>query len=386
MLVILILIFVLLWAAVVWSIYSSFLVFYSNFSESENYHKAYYTSISALERGELVVKQRKPGYVWSGWFILGTWQWGNPNNINDWLSDKSLAQFSYLWDHPDISSVFRTINSRASRIPEKWKWNVESMLAANDSSWYNMMDYENAEVFLLYRDDSTGNPYSNWSIEQETINEIKWIIRLPQKLYNSSSFTELDMTHQSLWAGESRPKNDAMVDRQIRWLYPGWSVTPKIPFTIYSTQTVNWSSITYEVDTVFRERDINENVNFNFWNDWDPIKNTSTHWLPSHSPKIISQREGDIAHEGNFKNIFNSSSETQLRFSLLNQLKDLNKKTYPFLEYYIEFKWNSAQPAEVSDKYFTIKWEWNYSDYNIHIIFQKPTVKETVLSNFTPIF
>ena len=54
MLAILIIILVLLWAAVVWSIYSNFLVFYSNFSESENYHRAYYASISALERWELV--------------------------------------------------------------------------------------------------------------------------------------------------------------------------------------------------------------------------------------------------------------------------------------------------------------------------------------------
>jgi hypothetical protein len=38
------------------------MVFYSNFSETENYHKAYYASISALERAELVIKQRQPGY------------------------------------------------------------------------------------------------------------------------------------------------------------------------------------------------------------------------------------------------------------------------------------------------------------------------------------
>ena len=74
MLVILIVILILIWVAVVWSIYSNFMVFHSNFSETENYHRAYYSSISALERAELVTKQRQPGYEWSGGFILWTWQ------------------------------------------------------------------------------------------------------------------------------------------------------------------------------------------------------------------------------------------------------------------------------------------------------------------------
>jgi hypothetical protein len=33
------------------------------------------------------------------------------------------------------------------------------MLSAWDSSDYNMMDYENAENFLLYIDKSVGDPY-----------------------------------------------------------------------------------------------------------------------------------------------------------------------------------------------------------------------------------
>jgi hypothetical protein len=33
------------------------------------------------------------------------------------------------------------------------------MLSAWDSSGYNMMDYENAENFLLYIDNSVGDPY-----------------------------------------------------------------------------------------------------------------------------------------------------------------------------------------------------------------------------------
>ena len=382
MLLTLIIILILIWAAVVWSIYSNFLVFYSNFSESENYHKAYYTSISALERGELVTRQRDPWYVWSGGFILWVWKWSRSNWGNyDWWSDKSLNNLSYLWEHSTESSVFRTVNSRTTRIPKEWKWNVESFLSANDSSWYNMMDYENAEVFLLYYDNSDNNPYTSWTIADSRPNEVKWEIRLPKRLVDSLMFWRLDTSHQSLWAGLSRPTDDAMIDRQIRW-----KNNSAIPFTIYSTQTTNGSLITKEFDTVFRESDLNNNwwwlLSFNFWGDWNPIKNTaSTHW--DHNPiTIISQIEPDVKGKGNFKNVFNYSNyhNIQLRFNLLNLLKTTNGKIYPFLEYYADF-W-----TYISDKNFTIKWEWNYSDYNVNIIFQRPTVKETVLSNFTSIF
>ena len=101
MLIILVLILLLIWSAVVWTIYSNFLVFYSNFSESENYHKAYYASISALERWELVVKQHKPWYMGSGGFILWVWTWSIyrdlfNNPIDNWWSDGSLSWFSYF--------------------------------------------------------------------------------------------------------------------------------------------------------------------------------------------------------------------------------------------------------------------------------------------------
>jgi hypothetical protein len=45
---------------VVGALYSGFLTFYNNFSETENYNKAYYAAIAALERSELVVKQHEP--------------------------------------------------------------------------------------------------------------------------------------------------------------------------------------------------------------------------------------------------------------------------------------------------------------------------------------
>ena len=374
MLLILILILLLIWAAVVWSIYSNFLVFYSNFSESENYHKAYYASISALERWELVTKQRYPWYVWSGWFILWVPQGGDPNN-NDWWSDKSLTWFSYFGDNEWESTVFRSVNSRTTRIPTISGWDVEWMLSAEDSPNYNMMDYENAQVFLLYTDNSAGNPYNSWSISKSTPTQIRWIIRLPALMTWKFWILNTNEPLGGAW-WYLKPKNDAIVDRQIRWLFNGKS------FTIYSTDSSEEDQVKEEYDSVFREADINTPLEFLFRDRWDPIKKPNNR---SNSAKltVISQEEG-INSLGDFKNVFsnNKTSSNQLRFSLLNLLKwkSHTGAIYPFLEYYVDF-W-----TDVSDKYYKIEAEWNYKDYKVNTTIYKPTVKETVLWNFTTIF
>jgi hypothetical protein len=42
----------------------------------------------------------------------------------------------------------------------------------NNSNNYNMMDYENAEVFLLYNDDGNDNPYKSGNIAPSLPNQI----------------------------------------------------------------------------------------------------------------------------------------------------------------------------------------------------------------------
>lgn len=370
MLAILIIILVLLWAAVVWSIYSNFLVFHSNFSEAENYHKAYYASISALERWELVTKQRQPWYIWSWGFKQWEWTWSFI-----W-SDISLSWFSYFSGNENKPSVFWAINSRTTRIPTEKKWDVERMLSADDSNNYNMMDYENAEIFLLYYDNSEDNPYNGGDIIESAPTQITWEIRLPQLLFNSW-FWYLDTRTSSIWLSGSLPTNDAMVDRQIRWNYND------SPFTIFSTQSlIIWGPkpiVDTGEDSVFREDDINGSWNygllFTFEDKRSPIGRSS-----QASPTIISQEESNIVGLMNYTNLFRNSSGTQLRFSLLNLLWTW-KYVYPFLEYNINFWW-----AEVSDKYFTINGQWNFKDYQVNTIIQKPTAKESILWNFTSIF
>ena len=399
MLVTLVIILLLIWAAVVWSIYSNFLVFYSNFSESENYHRAYYTSISALERWELVVKQRSPWYVWSGGFKMWTWM-GSTNNQNLW-SDSGLTWFSYLWENPEISTVFWTVESKTTRIPATWEWNIEWMLSAWDSSDYNMMDYENAENFLLYIDNSEGDPYKKVECSNGGVNgcsasnpeKITWVIRLP-KLLEEKWFGTLDESKalilQDRWT--NIPKDDPIVDWQIRWNYTDGNPNT-VPFTVFSTsKTTMNNGVDSNYDSVFREKDINKTLNFEFAVAKSPLNNNKTSskkWQNLTGLTVVSQKANYISNK-NFYNIFNdyTFSNVQLRFSLLNLLKGTtgtaNKPEshiYPFLEYYVDF-----DNKEVPDRYYTITAEWNYADFQVNTIVKKPTTKETILWSFTSIF
>lgn len=371
MLLTLIIILILIWAAVIGSIYSNFIVFYTNFFESENYHKAYYASISALERWELVTKQRSPWYVWSGGFVMWEWTW----SYNNWWADENLSGFSYLWYNDDVSSVFWTINSRTTRIPSISWWDVERMLSTGDAVNYNMMWYENSEVFLLYYDKSDDNPYQTWTILQSKPEAISWIIRLP-KLLDESWKKKLDTTTPLVWSNV--PKDDAIVDWQIRWNKGNDS------FTIYSTQKTkaNWIEVEYKNDSIFRESDINNPLVYKFWaNSTQVIQNNDPNWIDHWKDAEIRYiSNATNFNYSDFKNIFKDTGGGSLRFSLLNLLKTDEGYIYPFLEYYADF-WTG-----VSDKYYTIDAEWNFKDYQVNTIIQKPTVKESVLSNFTSVF
>lgn len=378
MLLTLVIILVLIWSAVVWSIYSNFLVFYENFTETENYHKARYASTAAIERAELVIKQREPWYEWSWWWILGLY-WST------WYlwSDKITSWFSYLSNigsSENKSTVFWDIKSRTTRIP-LGNGNVDKLLATDDSVNYNMMDYENAEIFLLYYDKRDGGPYDKKDCStypnqcsQSHLNKITWRIRLPTRI--RAKFSNLN-TGKSLFQ-EWWFKDDAIVDRQLIWNFQSWDL--EIPFTIYATQSAAWSRPS-DRDSAIREWHLNNSswVKLVFENSWDPTQNHHPE-----NPTIVSLADNTITHDYNsFKKILHNNSfyNLQLRFSLLNLVLwwwTLAKR-YPFLEYYFDF-WDV-----ISDKYFTIQTEWNYWDYKIDTVIYKPTITESILKSFTTI-
>ena len=227
----------------------------------------------------------------------------------------------------------------------------------------------------MYYDNSNGNPYDNGNISKSTLTQITWEIRLPKLLFESW-FWYLDTWTSSIWLSGSLPTNDAMVDRQIRWNYNN------SPFTIFSTQSlIIWGPkpiVDTNKDSVFREDDINGNWDYGLLFTFKDKRSTIARSSQA-SPTIISQKESEIVGLG-YENLFGVASGTQLRFSLLNLLWTW-RYVYPFLEYYVDFWW-----AKVSDKYFTINGQWNFKDYQVNTIIQKPTAKESILWNFTSIF
>ncbi|MDR0369823.1 MAG: hypothetical protein LBH96_04920 [Candidatus Peribacteria bacterium] len=66
MVIFIVVLLLILGVALVGALYSSFLIFYSSFGDTIEYNKAYYAAISSLERAELVLRYRSPGYEGSG--------------------------------------------------------------------------------------------------------------------------------------------------------------------------------------------------------------------------------------------------------------------------------------------------------------------------------
>lgn len=356
----------LVWAAVVGSIYSSFLVFQSNFSQTENYHKAYYAAVAALERAELVLKQRWPWFQWSGWWS-GTATYGVSSD------HKPTTWFSYLSDTNRPSTLMRSITSRTKRIPQKWEWDVDRTIFSWESMDYNKMDYENAEIFLLYYDNwNNANAYKKVEsneYQKSLVQNITGYIRLPDPLKNM--FWSLD-TSKPLFGVVN---DDAIVDWQLRGKYKNND------FTIYATQKLQqtaWQRFKPTLwDSAIRESNINSWVTLKFSNNKNPVKtDTNTTFT------IISPFDTEIWNS-NFKGIFSSNYTTNLnlRLALLNLLKSKNNMIYPYLEYYLDF-WE----IEVSDKYFHINAEWKFWDYQVNLLINKPTVKESILWSFTVVF
>lgn len=355
-------ILLLIWVAVVGAIYSNFLVFYSNFEETQNYNKAYYEAISALERAELVIKQHDPGYEWSGW-----WKnlWESSIEVKIWDSDKSVSDFSYIWKPK--TNLFWTIHSLTTRIPATWMWTVDWMFITWDSLNYNAMDYDNSEIALLYYDDSSKEPYDEANIEQTKPTKITWKIRLPGKI--QPQFGDLDTAHNLLSGAAT---NDAIVDWQLKWNYYSSA------FTIFARQDVDSTSrkINEQNDSAIRESDLNSWVNLKLSDKSDPIHNKN-----NTSGFVVVSNNASTIQTQNFEDILKNGDKLELKLSLLNLARNNSGMVYPFLEYYLDFNGKN-----VPDKFYTINAEWKYWDFQINMLVKKPTIKQSVLWSFTVVF
>lgn len=376
MLLAFVLVIIVTWLAILSSVYSMFAPFVESFGDIVNYNVAYYGAISAVERGELVLKYKWPGFVWSGGWIDQV-TYGK-------ASDVIMSWFSIKFENKNW--VMRDINSRTTRIPSMWQWNVDKNLLWSGSENYNKLDYKWVETFLLSLDNSALDSVYSWTLVSHWEYGWEYIsgqFRLPPKI--SSGFNSV-LCDNNPWSPEEicDPDKDGLyddivVDWSLKWnyLWNQFFVMPSESVAYYWTEKL----VNTDEDTTIRESNINSWDNIIFSTSRN-IYDSSVGSLPI-TQNVISTDVADLSTKI-FKDILSSDQYTwlQLKFALVNLLSSVNWNIYPFLEYFFEFDPNHP----VSDRFYTIQWNGRKWDYDIKIIIKKPTFKETVAGSFTVVF
>jgi hypothetical protein len=77
----------------------------------------------------------------------------------------------------------------------------------------------------------------------------------------------------------------------------------------------------------------------------------------------------------NFSQLTNNTKITDKKFrlSLLNLLTSTNGLIYPYLEYQFSF------PTEIADRFYKITTIGKYGNYEVKLLVEKPTIKESIL-------
>lgn len=369
MLFLLFFLFLTVAAAVIGVLSSGFLEFYNTFGEIENYHKAYYSSISALERAELVLKYRSPGFEGSG---------GRNNKTKYTRGPQSDYQqkFGYYKDMDDGGNSWE-IRSKTKQIPKNGEGNVNWMfLSGDDSLNYNVLDYMTTETFSFSLDNTTGTEAykTTPNIKKSSLTNFTGTIRLPAFLKDKlgNLLNTNTTTHPFADIGNDEIYNDVMINREIDGKYENES------FTIYPTVSINYNDkkINNE-DSTIREDVINGGNTLTFGNNKNPIRPHANNEILT----ILSNQEDHIK-EKTFKQIFQDANATGMLFkiALLNLLHTDKKQVYPYLEYQFSFD------KDIADRYYTIEAKGKYKDYESKILVKKPTNKDSILGSFTVIF
>lgn len=350
-----------------------------NIGNVVNFNAAYYGALGGVERAELVLKYKSPGFEWSGGFLQST-TFGPPSDIlSGGFGRLTSPNNGFAW----------VISSRTRTIPSSGNGNVDYLLANPDSKNYNQLPYFSSEK-ILFTTDTTNNPlqyysgvssfsyFSGWSFS--------WTLRLPPKIVSSFGWSLLcDNSLNPLCDIDGDGiVDDITVNWFLDWLI-NWS-----PFTILPTISVFYYSgmqIDTRKDIAIRKSIINETWNLYFGNyygspsqDFNPIDNYfPNNTLNQHN--VISTKATAIQWSG-FNKILSSLSITGLKLSmwLVTLLRSSNGNIYPFLEYNLSF------PTPVADRFYTIQGIGLVGDYNVKIFIKKSTNEDNSIGDFTVIF
>jgi len=353
-----------IWIWILVSVYSIFFPFMKNLGEIGNYNTAYYGAISSVERWELVLKYRAPGFEGSGGYISGTNRWPQ-SDYKTWL-------FGFVGTDPN--GMRWTIRSRTENIPNTGEGNVEYLLADTSSVDYNELDYNSAEKIILSYDNTTDAQqyYSGWSNLSYYNGTITWTLRLPPKvqsgLMNENLCETCDLDGDGLG-------DDIVVDRSLEgnqeWMY--FKIVPYVGTLYYS-----WTYVDTSKDIALRESVINATGNLDF-NQYSPI-NGQGNGLTGHV--VIANNPSAVAIDTFGDILWNNTTYTWLMLNLwlINLLKTVNGNIYPFLEYRLHFN------GPVADRFYTIQGNGRVGEYDVQVVVKKPTSQWSIAWSFTVIF
>jgi len=381
MLILITIVLLIIWSALVVSVYSIFWPFISNLWDLKNYNIAYYGAISSIERANLILKYHWAGFEWSWWWIWATWIWPNNDKIanNFW---QLVKNWNWAWYE---------IKSRVNwELPWNNNWNIPVDLWDNSSKNYNKIEYNDSQEFILDIDNTSNiSDYYTWNISISWFNlksplVISWTFRLPPAIKSNFWDEDLDISKDidGDWVTD-----DIIINRTLFWNY-NWQTFNTFPtFSInYNTSKVN------DEDTAIRESVINNWwSNINYWQDfwWNKASFTPIWSTKASQPTEQNIIPLNLALTGmTFSQILQNTTWLHLKFSLVNPLKTTENYLYPFLEYNLNFCSDIAcnNKITIPDRYYNIYWNSKVWKYNVQIKVKKPIVNSDAASDFAIVF
>ncbi|MEI6425810.1 MAG: hypothetical protein WCO66_00485 [Candidatus Absconditabacteria bacterium] len=375
---VLVLLFILIGVLV--GAYSVFSPFVQNIGDVVDFNSAYYGAIAGLERANLALKYKHPGFEGSGGFA-GNISFGPP-------SDKILTPFGRLTVL--TNGLSWQIHSRTSSIPGSGDGNVDYLLASSDSSNFNQLPYFTSEKVFLSLDNSASdqNAYTGSTAFSDFHGGyFTGQFRLPSKVTTAfSGFTLCaDSANPNCDFNGDLISDDIVVNRGLKGNYIGvpFSILPNTSIFVY-----NGGIIDILQDTMIRESVINENSGMVYFGNtlntsynYNPILKYPNNSLTIHN--VISS-DPSIIKTKTFNQILNDTDlyTTGLEFSfgLVDLLRSTRGDIYPFLEYQLNFG------APVSNRFYTIEGASLVGNYNVRIIMKKSTNTDSSIGDFTIIF
>lgn len=368
MLLIFVFILLIVGIGILVSVYSVFFPFIKNLGEISNYNTAYYGAVSSVERAELALKYKLPGFEWSGGYMSGNNRWPK--------SDYKTWSFGFI-NSGAAGGMYRQIISKTNRIPNVWEGNVEYLLASEGSDDFNMLDYQTPEKFILSYDNSASDTaYTTTTNLSGFDGSFTGLIRLPPKVASGYGGDAALCTSLACDTNGDHVADDIIVDRSLEWNSNGmyFKIVPYISVLYYSGMFVD----TYK-DIAIRKSVINQTGKLYFGEaNFNPIDNANYasnnltwHVVIANNPSAVTTVP--------FDDLLSSVTWLELNLGLINLLSTTNQ-IYPFLEYRFGFS------SDVSDRFYTIKWNARVGEYDVQVIVKKPTSQWSTAWSFTVIF